>query len=144
MAREAVLTGTYFMNGDEACCEGAIAAGCRFFAGYPITPATEVAERMSERLPEIDGIYIQMEDELASMAAILGASWGGAKAMTSTSGPGFSLERPQRAPRCGAVGITTMTAPFAKCHFESAGVAAIAAPAAAAHRKSPGRRRARV
>ena len=91
MAGKAVLTGTYFMNGDEACCEGALAAGCRFFGGYPITPATEVAERMSRRLPEVGGIYIQMEDELASMAAILGASWGGMKAMTSTSGPGFSL-----------------------------------------------------
>ena len=79
------------MNGDEACCEGALAAGCRFFAGYPITPATEVAESMSRRLPKIGGIYIQMEDEIASMAAILGASWGGVKSMTSTSGPGFSL-----------------------------------------------------
>ncbi|MFO8009791.1 MAG: 2-oxoacid:acceptor oxidoreductase subunit alpha [Dehalococcoidia bacterium] len=79
------------MNGDVACAEGAISAGCRFFAGYPITPATEVAERMSERLPEVDGIYIQMEDEIASMAAILGGSWGGVKSMTSTSGPGFSL-----------------------------------------------------
>ncbi len=79
------------MSGDEACAEGAISAGCRFFAGYPITPATEIAERMSERLPEIGGTYIQMEDELASMAAILGASWGGVKAMTATSGPGFSL-----------------------------------------------------
>ena len=79
------------MSGDEACAEGAISAGCRFFAGYPITPATEIAERMSERLPEVSGTYIQMEDELASMAAILGASWGGVKAMTATSGPGFSL-----------------------------------------------------
>ena len=85
------LVGEFFMNGDVACAEGAISAGCRFFAGYPITPATEVAERMSERLPEIGGIYIQMEDEMASMNAILGASWGGVKAMTSTSGPGFSL-----------------------------------------------------
>ena len=85
------MTGTYFMNGDHACCEGALAVGCRFFAGYPITPATEIAERMSTRLPDCDGIYIQMEDELASMAAILGASWGGVKSMTSTSGPGFSL-----------------------------------------------------
>lgn len=65
--------------------------GCRFFAGYPITPATEVAERMAERLPSVGGIFIQMEDEIASMAAILGAAWGGAKAMTATSGPGFSL-----------------------------------------------------
>ncbi|MGQ9584047.1 MAG: 2-oxoacid:acceptor oxidoreductase subunit alpha [Anaerolineae bacterium] len=79
------------MNGDVACAEGAISAGCRFFAGYPITPATEVAERMSERLPELGGIYIQMEDELASMSAVLGASWAGARAMTATSGPGFSL-----------------------------------------------------
>jgi 2-oxoglutarate ferredoxin oxidoreductase subunit alpha len=79
------------MNGDHACCEGALAVGCRFFAGYPITPATEVAERMARRLPDIGGIYIQMEDELASMAAILGASCGGVKSMTSTSGPGFSL-----------------------------------------------------
>ena len=85
------LTGTWFMNGDTACAEGAIAAGCRFFAGYPITPATEIAERMAERLPKIGGVYIQMEDEIASMAAILGAAWGGAKTMTSTSGPGFSL-----------------------------------------------------
>ena len=79
------------MSGDEACAEGAIAAGCRFFAGYPITPATEIAETMSERLPEAGGTYIQMEDELGSMAAVLGASWGGVKAMTATSGPGFSL-----------------------------------------------------
>ena len=79
------------MSGDEACAEGAISAGCLFFAGYPITPATEIAERLSARLPEVGGTYIQMEDELASMAAILGASWGGVKAMTATSGPGFSL-----------------------------------------------------
>ena len=91
MAGKAVLTGTHFMNGDEACCEGALAAGCRFFGGYPITPATEVAERMSKRLPQVGGVFIQMEDEIASMAAILGASWGGQKSMTSTSGPGFSL-----------------------------------------------------
>ncbi len=88
---KAVMTGTHFMNGDEACAEGALAAGCRFFGGYPITPATEVAERMSRRLPEVGGIYIQMEDELGSIAAVLGASWGGLKAMTSTSGPGLSL-----------------------------------------------------
>ncbi|MEE9151098.1 MAG: 2-oxoacid:acceptor oxidoreductase subunit alpha [Thermoplasmata archaeon] len=86
-----LLTGEHFMNGDEACAEGAITAGCRFFAGYPITPATEIAERMARRLPEIGGIYIQMEDELASMGAILGASWAGIKTMTATSGPGFSL-----------------------------------------------------
>jgi 2-oxoglutarate ferredoxin oxidoreductase subunit alpha len=79
------------MLGDHACAEGALAAGCRFFAGYPITPATEVAERMADRLPEVGGIYVQMEDEIASVAAILGAAWGGMKTMTATSGPGFSL-----------------------------------------------------
>jgi 2-oxoglutarate ferredoxin oxidoreductase subunit alpha len=89
--RPRVLTGSHFMNGDDACAEGAMAAGCNFFAGYPITPATEVAERMSLRLPEVGGIYIQMEDEIASMAALLGASCAGAKAMSSTSGPGISL-----------------------------------------------------
>lgn len=91
MFAKEVLTGIHFFNGDQACCEGALAAGCRFFAGYPITPATEIAESISRRLPELGGIYIQMEDEIASMAAVLGASWGGVKAMTSTSGPGFSL-----------------------------------------------------
>ncbi len=91
MSAKEVLTGTHFINGDQACCEGALAAGCRFFAGYPITPATEIAESMSKRLPRLGGIFIQMEDEIASMAAILGASWGGVKSMTSTSGPGFSL-----------------------------------------------------
>ncbi len=79
------------MNGDEACAEGGIAAGCKFFAGYPITPATEIAERMARRLPKVGGIYIQMEDEIASIVAILGASAGGMKAMSATSGPGFSL-----------------------------------------------------
>ncbi len=91
MADKDVLTGEHFIHGDAACAEGGIAAGCRFFAGYPITPATEVAERMARRLPQISGVFIQMEDEIASMAAILGASWGGVKSMTSTSGPGFSL-----------------------------------------------------
>jgi len=86
-----VLEGVHFMNGDVACAEGAIAAGCRFFAGYPITPATEIAEHLSQRMPEIGGIYIQMEDEIASMAAVIGASYAGLKAMTATSGPGFSL-----------------------------------------------------
>jgi 2-oxoglutarate ferredoxin oxidoreductase subunit alpha len=79
------------MLGDHACAEGAILAGCRFFAGYPITPATEIAERMSVRLPQVSGNYVQMEDELASMNAVLGASWAGVKSMTATSGPGFSL-----------------------------------------------------
>ncbi len=86
-----VLTGEHFMQGDYACAEGAIAAGCRFFAGYPITPATEISERMAQRLPEVGGTYVQMEDELSSMAAVIGASYAGLKAMTATSGPGFSL-----------------------------------------------------
>ena len=81
----------FFWQGNEACVEGALAAGCRFFAGYPITPASEISEHMAKRLPRIGGIAIQMEDELASIGAIIGASWAGAKAMTATSGPGFSL-----------------------------------------------------
>ncbi|MFQ6064349.1 MAG: 2-oxoacid:acceptor oxidoreductase subunit alpha [Candidatus Bathyarchaeia archaeon] len=82
---------TYFWQGNEACAEGAIAAGCKFFAGYPITPATEIAEHLAKRLPQTGGIAIQMEDEIASLGAVIGASWTGAKAMTATSGPGFSL-----------------------------------------------------
>jgi 2-oxoglutarate/2-oxoacid ferredoxin oxidoreductase subunit alpha len=89
--KDGLLSGEFFMQGDIASAEGAICAGCRFFGGYPITPATEVAQRMSERLPLVDGMYVQMEDELASIIAVLGASWGGARAMTATSGPGFSL-----------------------------------------------------
>lgn len=91
MPDDGVLVGEFFMNGDVACAEGAIAAGCRFFAGYPITPATEIAERMSARMPKVGGVFVQMEDELASMNAVLGASWAGVKSMTATSGPGFSL-----------------------------------------------------
>ena len=79
------------MSGNEAAAEGAIAAGCRFYAGYPITPSSELMERMSVRLGEIGGVFIQMEDELGSIGAVIGASWAGAKAMTATSGPGFSL-----------------------------------------------------
>jgi len=86
-----VLTGEHYLDGDHACSEGAIAAGVRFVAGYPITPSTEVAERISERFPEVGGIFIQMEDEMGSMAAIIGAAWGGTKSLTVTSGPGFSL-----------------------------------------------------
>lgn len=86
-----VATGSYYLDGDHACAEGAIAGGCRFLAGYPITPSTEVAERMAERFPKVGGMFIQMEDELASMAAVSGAVWAGAKSMTVTSGPGFSL-----------------------------------------------------
>jgi 2-oxoglutarate ferredoxin oxidoreductase subunit alpha len=86
-----VLTGVHFLDGDHSCSEGAIAAGCRFVAGYPITPSTEVVERIAERFPFVNGIFIQMEDELASSIAIQGAVWAGKKAMTVTSGPGFSL-----------------------------------------------------
>jgi 2-oxoglutarate ferredoxin oxidoreductase subunit alpha len=91
MSNRAVLTGRHFMMGNIACAEGALAAGCRFVAGYPITPATEVAERLAERLPAVGGTFLQMEDEIASIAAVIGASWGGMKAMTATSGPGISL-----------------------------------------------------
>ncbi len=79
------------MQGNVACAEGALAAGCTFFAGYPITPSTEVAEHMAAKLPKKGGCFIQMEDEIASMAAIIGAAWTGARSMTATSGPGFSL-----------------------------------------------------
>ena len=79
------------MQGNIACAEGALAAGCNFFGGYPITPSTEVAEHMAVKLPKQNGTFIQMEDEIASMASIIGASWTGARAMTATSGPGFSL-----------------------------------------------------
>jgi 2-oxoglutarate ferredoxin oxidoreductase subunit alpha len=80
-----------FWQGNTACAEGALAAGCTFFGGYPITPSTEVAEHMAAKLPKKGGVFIQMEDEIASMASIIGASWTGARAMTATSGPGFSL-----------------------------------------------------
>jgi len=86
-----VLTGSHFMSGDDACAEGALAAGCDFFAGYPITPSTEIAEHLVTRLPAVGGKFVQMEDELASMAAIIGASAAGARSLTATSGPGFSL-----------------------------------------------------
>lgn len=86
-----VLTGAHFLDGDHACSEGAISAGCRFVAGYPITPSTEVVERIAERFPLVGGVFIQMEDEIASSIAILGGAWGGKKVMTVTSGPGFSL-----------------------------------------------------
>jgi len=79
------------LQGNEAMVEGAIAAGCRFFAGYPITPATEISEMMSQRLPAVGGTFIQMEDEIASLGAVIGASLAGVKSMTATSGPGFSL-----------------------------------------------------
>lgn len=84
--------GKYFMQGDEACAEGAVAAGCTFFAGYPITPASEIMETIVRRFEEEKRVFVQMEDEIASMGAIVGASWTGAKSMTATSGPGFSLK----------------------------------------------------
>ncbi len=86
-----VLTGDHFIDGDHAACEGALAAGCRFVAGYPITPSTEVVERFASRIPLVGGLFIQMEDEIASSIAILGAAWAGKKVMTVTSGPGLSL-----------------------------------------------------
>jgi 2-oxoglutarate ferredoxin oxidoreductase subunit alpha len=86
-----VLTGSHFMLGDHACAEGALAAGLDFFGGYPITPSTEIAEHIARRLPPLGGRFVQMEDELGSMAAIIGASVAGARSFTATSGPGFSL-----------------------------------------------------
>ena len=84
--------GRYFMQGDEACAEGAIAAGCDFYAGYPITPASEIMQRIARRFRKMESrVFVQMEDELASIASVIGASWAGAKAMTATSGPGFTL-----------------------------------------------------
>ena len=80
-----------FVQGNEACAKGAIKAGCRFFAGYPITPSTEVAENLAKDLPTVGGSFVQMEDEITSAGAIIGGSWGGSKSMTATSGPGFSL-----------------------------------------------------
>ncbi len=94
--------GWYFMQGDEACAEGAIAVGCRYYAGYPITPASEIMIRMVHRLPEVEGVFIQMEDEIASISSVIGASWAGAKAMTATSGPGISL-------MIEAIGYATIT-----------------------------------
>lgn len=88
---QTVLTGVHFIDGNHAACEGAIAAGANFAAGYPITPSTEIVERFAARAPLVGARFLQMEDELASSIAILGAAWGGAKAFTVTSGPGFSL-----------------------------------------------------
>ncbi|OGS04719.1 MAG: 2-oxoglutarate synthase subunit alpha [Elusimicrobia bacterium RIFCSPLOWO2_12_FULL_59_9] len=86
-----VSGGEHFMVGDHACAEGALAAGLEFFAGYPITPSTEITEHLSRRMPELGASFVQMEDELGSLAAVLGASAAGARSMTATSGPGFSL-----------------------------------------------------
>jgi len=90
------------LQGNQACALGAIKAGCRFFAGYPITPSSEVAETMARELPRVGGTFIQMEDEIASMGAVIGASMGGVKAMTATSGPGFSLKQENLGYACGA------------------------------------------
>ena len=90
-APKSVLTGAHFLDGDQAACEGALAAGANFVAGYPITPSTEIVERFASRIPTVGGVFLQMEDELASSIAIVGAAWGGAKVFTVTSGPGFSL-----------------------------------------------------
>jgi 2-oxoglutarate ferredoxin oxidoreductase subunit alpha len=81
------------MQGNQACAEGAVAAGCRFFGGYPITPSSEIAEHLSVMLPRLGGKFIQMEDEIAAMGATIGASLTGVKSMTATSGPGFSLKQ---------------------------------------------------
>jgi len=86
-----VKPGVYFEQGDIVLAEAALMAGARFFAGYPITPASEIMEHMAYRLPMLDGVFIQMEDEIGAIAAVIGASWAGMKAMTATSGPGFSL-----------------------------------------------------
>jgi 2-oxoglutarate ferredoxin oxidoreductase subunit alpha len=84
-------TGRRYLSGNEAAAEGALAAGCRFYAGYPITPSSEIMEALSRGLADMGGAFIQMEDELGSISAVVGASWTGAKAMTATSGPGLSL-----------------------------------------------------
>jgi len=83
--------GHYYLSGNEAVAEGAIAAGCRYYAGYPITPSSEIMERISIRFKDVHGVFMQMEDEIASICSVIGAVWAGAKAMTATSGPGFSL-----------------------------------------------------
>ncbi|MGY5879514.1 MAG: 2-oxoacid:acceptor oxidoreductase subunit alpha [Candidatus Thorarchaeota archaeon] len=91
-----------FTMGDIACAEGALSAGCRYFGGYPITPATEIAEWMSIRMPQVGGAYVQYEDEIAAITSVIGASWTGTKSMTATSGPGVSL-------MLEAVGLAVMT-----------------------------------
>jgi 2-oxoglutarate/2-oxoacid ferredoxin oxidoreductase subunit alpha len=92
MTRESsARAGRRLLQGNEACALGALRAGCTFYAGYPITPASEIMETLARRLPAVGGVFIQMEDEIAAIAAVIGAAWTGAKAMTATSGPGFSL-----------------------------------------------------
>lgn len=91
LKKSVLLPGTYYFSGNEAITEGSIAAGCNFYGGYPITPSTEIMERISVRFIDTGGVFVQMEDELGAIGSIIGASWAGAKAMTATSGPGFSL-----------------------------------------------------
>ena len=91
LRKSVLLPGTYYFSGNEAITEGAIAAGCNFYGGYPITPSTEIMERISVRFIDTGRVFMQMEDELGAIGSIIGASWAGAKAMTATSGPGFSL-----------------------------------------------------
>lgn len=86
-----IMTGTHFVMGNFACAEGAIAAGCEFAAGYPITPASEIVNRLAKRLPEVGGIFFQAEDEISAICTAIGASWTGKKTLTATSGPGISL-----------------------------------------------------
>ena len=86
-----VLTGSHFLNGNHSATEGALAAGCTFAAGYPITPSTEIVERIASRFPQVGGVFIQMEDEIASSICLQGGVWAGHKSMTVTSGPGLSL-----------------------------------------------------
>ncbi len=110
-----VDSGPHFMDGDHALAEGALAAGCRFFAGYPITPSTETFERFAERAPEVGAMFIQMEDELSAIAANIGAAWGGQKVMTVTCGPGFSL-------MVENIGLAAMTeTPMVICNVQRAG-----------------------
>ncbi|UCE91804.1 MAG: 2-oxoacid:acceptor oxidoreductase subunit alpha [Methanobacteriota archaeon] len=97
-----IKPGEYFLQGNEACVEASMLAGAKFFAGYPITPSTEIAEGLAAKLPQAGGEFLQMEDEIACISAVIGASWGGAKAMTATSGPGFSLMQE-------AIGYAAMT-----------------------------------
>lgn len=91
LKKSTLPTGTHYFSGNEAITEGAIAAGCNYYGGYPITPSTEIMERVSVRFIDTGGVFVQMEDELGAIGSVIGASWAGAKAMTATSGPGFSL-----------------------------------------------------
>ena len=97
-----VVPGEFFLQGNEACVQGALASGAKFFAGYPITPSTEIAEGLAHELRNVGGVFLQMEDEIACISAIIGASWSGVKSMTATSGPGFSLMQE-------AIGYAAMT-----------------------------------